>query len=331
MVSAELIEQPSGDLTLPLDLPPLVLDLTRAWLWSYGKNTREAYERAIRRWLAFCAETGLDPLQARKAHGDVFARWFVETAGKPPKPKSIAQLISAVSSWYDYLAGEEVLDANRFKNTRRPKIPRKHSETMALTKTEAHAVLQAADVYRVADRGGNAELLRLRAAALIRLLFQVGVRVSEAIDADVADLGSARGYRTLRITLKGGTKTLVRKLPVETTYALDTYLAYRARRDGVEPRDLRGPLFATSTGRRWSRSKAYELVRRAAKLAGVESKVTPHTARHTYASLAEEAGVPMRTIQLDLGHEDVSTTEIYTAGRDRLEKDASQIVASAIE
>ncbi|MEU7857836.1 tyrosine-type recombinase/integrase [Nonomuraea sp. NPDC049141] len=87
----------------------------------------------------------------------------------------------------------------------------------------------------------------------------------------------------------------------------------------------------SSTGQRWSRSKAYELVQRAAKPARVESKVTPHTACHTYALLAEEAGVPMRTIQIGLSHKDVSTTEIYTAGRDRLEKDVSQIVASAIE
>ncbi|MFI7701454.1 tyrosine-type recombinase/integrase [Nonomuraea sp. NPDC049480] len=331
-MTAELaIVEQDGRRSLPLDLPPLVLDLTRAWLWSYGANTREAYERAIRRWLAFCAETGLDPLQARKAHGDVFARWFVENAARPPRPKSVAQLLSAVSSWYDYLAGEELVEANRLKNTRRPKIPRKHSETMVLTRTEAHAMVRAADGYRVADRGGNAELVRLRAAGLIRLLFQVGVRISEAIDADVADLGFARGYRTLTITYKGGTKTLVRKLPAETTFVLDAYLAYRAERDGVELQGLKGPLFATGTGRRWSRSKAYELVRRIAKLAGVESKVTPHMARRTYASLAEEAGVPMRTIQLDLGHEDVSAREMYTAGRDRLEKDASQIVASMIE
>ncbi|MBT2234778.1 tyrosine-type recombinase/integrase [Nonomuraea sp. NEAU-A123] len=322
-MTAELIVAQGEEVALPLDLPPLILDLTRAWLWSYDSpNTREAYERNIRRWFQFCAETGLDPLEARKPHGDVFSRWFQETARRPPKPKTVAQVLSSVSSWYEYLHETEALDANRFKKTRRPKIPRKHTETVALTKSEAQDLLRAADF----DHGRE----RLRTSALLRLLLQTGVRISEAVNAQIGDLGFARGYRTLRITVKGG-DTITRRLPVETTHALDAYLAERARCEGVELQDLKGPLFATSTGRTWDRSKAFELVRRIAKQAGITSKVSPHSLRHTYASVAEEAGVTMRQIQLDLNHADVSTTEIYLHSRDRLEKDASQIVASAIE
>ncbi|WP_214317066.1 tyrosine-type recombinase/integrase [Nonomuraea sediminis] len=322
-MTAELVESPRGDLALPLDLPPIILDLTRAWLWSFdSKNTREAYERNIRRWFAFCVETGLDPMEARKPHGDVFSRWFQETARRPPKPKTVAQVLSSVSSWYEYLHETDAIEANRFKKTKRPKIPRKHSETIALTKDEARAMVRAAD----ADHG----LSRLRTAALIRLLLQVGVRISEAVNAQIDDLGFARGYRTLRITAKGG-NDLIRKLPVETTHALDTYLTERARREGVELRDLRGPLFATATGRPWDRSKAFELVRRIARQAGIESKVSPHTCRHTYASLAVEGGATMREVQEDLGHADVSTTEIYVHSRDRLERDSSQLVAAMLE
>lgn len=322
-MTAELVEVPRGDLALPLDLPPIILDLTRAWLWSFdSKNTRETYERYIRRWFQFCAETGLDPMEARKPHGDVFSRWFQATASRPPRPKTMALVLSTVSSWYEYLHETEALDANRFKKTRRPKIPRKHTETVALTKSEAQDLLRAAD----SDHGRE----RLRTAALLRLLLQTGIRISEAVNAQIDDLGFARGYRTLRIPVKGG-DTITRRLPVETTHALDAYLTERAHSAGVELQDLRGPLFATSTGRSWSRSKAFELVRRIAKQAGITSKVGPHTCRHTYASLAEESGVTMRQIQLDLNHADVSTTEIYVHSRDRLEKDASQIVASAIE
>jgi site-specific recombinase XerD len=322
-MTGKLVQVPRGDLVLPLDLPPIILDLTRAWLWSYDSpNTRDAYERNIRRWFEFCAETGLDPLEARKPHGDVFSRWYQETARRPPKPKTVAQVLSSVSSWYEYLHATDALDANRFKRARRPKIPRKHSETVALTKGEAQDLLRAAD----ADHGRE----RLRTSALIRLLLQTGVRVSEAINAQIDDLGFTRGYRTLRITVKGG-DTITRRLPVETTHALDVYLAERARREGVELRDLTGPLFATSTGQSWSRSKAFELVRRIAKQAGITSKVGPHSLRHTYASLAQEVGVAMRQIQLDLNHADVSTTEIYLHSRDRLEKDASQVVASLLE
>lgn len=326
-MTAELVEVPRGDLALPCDLPRIVLDLTRAWLWSYDSpHTRETYQRYLRRWLAFCEETGLDPLQAAKPHGDIFSRWFQENyqrkRGRPPKPKTVALVLATVSSWYEYLHETEALDANRFKKTKRPKIARKHSETVALTKGEAQDLIRAAD----ADHGRE----RLRAAALLRLLLQTGVRISEAVGAEIDDLGFARGYRTLRIRVKGG-DTITRKLPVETTHALDAYLADRAARAGVELRDLRGPLFATSTGRPWDRSKAFELVQRIAKQAGISSKVGPHTCRHTYASLAEEGGASMRQIQQDLNHSDVSTTEIYVHSRDRLEKDASQLVASLLE
>ncbi|MFG3438353.1 tyrosine-type recombinase/integrase [Nonomuraea sp. NPDC047897] len=322
-MTAELVEAPRGDLAFPPDLLGYVQDLTKAWLLSFDSpHTRQAYRRNINRWFAFCEQTGLDPLEARKPHGDVFTRWFVETAPRPPKPKTVAQLLASVSSWYDYLHEAEAIEANRFKKTKRPKIPRKHSETIALTKAEARDLLRAAD----ADHGRE----RLRTAALIRLLLQVGVRVSEVVNAQIDDLGFARGYRTLRVTAKGK-KPLIRRLPGETTHALDAYLAERARLAGVELRDLRGPLFATSSGRLWDRSKAFELVQRIARQAGIASKVSPHTLRHTYASLAEEAGATMREIQLDLGHADVSTTEIYVASRDRLEKDTSQLVASVLE
>ncbi|MEU7911341.1 tyrosine-type recombinase/integrase [Microbispora bryophytorum] len=326
-MTVELTRRADGDLALPLDLPPLILDLTRAWLWSFDSpNTRETYERYIRRWFEFCAETGLEPLEVGKPHGDVFSRWFQESyqrkRGRPPKPKTVGLVLACVSSWYEYLHATDALDANRFKKTRRPHIPRKHSTTVALTKGEAQDLIRAAD----ADHGRG----RLRTAALIRLLLQTGVRVSEAVGAHVDDLGFARGYRTLTIRVKGG-DTITRKLPVEAAHALDTYLADRAARAGVELRDLRGPLFATSTGRPWDRSKAFELLQRIAKQAGITSKVGPHTLRHTYASLAEEGGATMRQIQQDLHHADVSTTEIYVHSRDRLEKDASQLVASMLE
>ncbi|GAA4600045.1 site-specific tyrosine recombinase XerD [Planotetraspora phitsanulokensis] len=322
-MTAELVETGGGEIAVAVDLPPLILDLTRAWLWSFDSvNTRQAYERNIRRWFDFCAETGLDPLEARKPHGDVFARWYAENAPRPPAPKTVAQLLAAVSSWYEYLHETDAIDANRFKKVKRPKIPRKHSETVALTKSEAQ------DVLREADRDHGRE--QLRTSAVIRVLLQVGLRVSEVVDAQIEDLGFARGYRTLRVMAKGA-KPLVRRLPVETVYALDLYLAERARREGVEMKDLTGPIFVTGPGRPWPRTKAWEMVRRIAKQAGIQSKVGPHTLRHTYASLALDGGASPRQVQLDLNHEDLATTEIYWQARDRLEKDTSQLVASQLE
>ncbi|MGP4104118.1 tyrosine-type recombinase/integrase [Nonomuraea sp. KM90] len=315
------------EVALPLVLPPLVVEITHLWLETRrSPNTRDAYRRAIRPWFTYCERIGLDPLEMSVRHAELYARWMVETAvaagDDPPAPKTIAQRMSAVSAWYKYLIKNDAARFNPFAEAGRPNIPRRRSETAALTEGEAHALVEAADK----DHGRE----RLRTAALIRLLVQVGVRISEAVDAQVDDLGFARGYRTLRLALRDG-KPHHRKLPVETAYALDRYLAERARRAGVALRDLRGPLFATASGRPLPREKAWELVQRIARQAGIESKVTPHTLRHTWASVAEARGAKPREIQEALAHESFETTLIYLRSRDRLEEDPSQLVASAIE
>ncbi|MEV4179169.1 tyrosine-type recombinase/integrase [Nonomuraea sp. NPDC049709] len=326
-MTAELAVARGEEVALPLDLPPLVIEITHRWLETRrSPNTRDAYGRAIRLWFTYCERTGLDPLEMSVRHAELYARWMVETAvaagDDPPAPKTIAQRMSAVSAWYKYLIKNDAARFNPFAEADRPNIARRHSETTALTENEVHALVEAADK----DHGRE----RLRTAALIRLLVQVGVRISEAVDAQVDDLGFSRGHRTLRLTLRGG-KPHYRKLPVETAYALDRYLAERARRAGVELRDLRGPLFATASGRPLPREKAWELVQRIARQAGIESKVTPHTLRQTWASVAEARGAEPREIQKALGHESFETTLIYLRSRDPLEQDPSQLVASAIE
>jgi site-specific recombinase XerD len=298
-----------------------------AWLLSYDSaNTRDAYRRDLRKWFDFCVETGLDPLEARRAHGDVYKRWLdlkaMEETGKTVPPKTMRRRISAVSSWYDYLADEEAIDANRFKRTRRPKVSRSHSETTALTRDEARSLVAAAD----ADHGPA----RLRTAAFIRVLVHTGIRIEEAISAELGALGFERGLRTLRIVGKGS-KPKVRRLPVETGYAIDRYLEDRARSAGVEVSQLTGRIFVTDTGGRFYRSSASKLVERIGRQAGIAMKVTPHVARHTWASIAAELGADPFEIKEALDHESMDTTMSYVHSGRQLERDPSQLVASALE
>ncbi|MFC4118092.1 tyrosine-type recombinase/integrase [Nonomuraea zeae] len=321
-MTAGLAPRPGHDLAFPPDLLGYVQDLTMAWLLSYDSpNTRASYRREIERWFSFCAETGLDPLQARKSHGNVYKRWLELQAGKPIPPKTMNLRISAVSSWYDYLYDEDVIDANRFKGTRRPKVNRQHSETVGLTRAQARDVLHAADH----DHGRE----RQRTAALIRLLMETGIRETEALAAQLTDLGYERGHRTLRIVGKGA-RPKTRKVPPAAAYAIEVYLTKRAERAGVMVEQLAGPLFATSTGRRLDRKDVYELVVRVGRQAGIDG-LHPHKLRHTFATLAEEAGVSVKKIQEALDHAQSSTTDIYLTTARRLEDDPSDLVAAAIE
>lgn len=311
----------AAGVALPGDLPPLLDRLKKAWLVSFtSPHTRAAYGADLDQWLAFCAAAGLNPLGAARVHGDAFARWL-DAGPAPLAPRTLARKLSAISSWYGYATEEGVIPANPFARVRRPKVERFQSETAGLTEDEARAMVAAAD----AAPG----LTGLRTAAFIRLMIELGPRVSEALAATLADLGHQRGHRTLRIVGKGQ-KTRVRNLPPATAAALDAYLAARAAAAGVTVEELSGPLFATASGRPLDRADAYRLVVKIAKSAGLAAKVTPHALRHTFATVASDRGASVKQLQHALGHASSSTTDIYIHARDQVERDPSQLVAAVI-
>ncbi|MEV3981742.1 tyrosine-type recombinase/integrase [Nonomuraea sp. NPDC049758] len=120
----------------------------------------------------------------------------------------------------------------------------------------------------------------------------------------------------MRIVGKGD-KAKTRKVPPAAAHAIDVYLTDRAERAGVAVAvaALTGPLFASAIGRRLDRKDVYELVRRIGRPAGIEG-LHPHKLRHTFATLAEEAGVSVKKIQEALDHAQSSTADIYlTAAR----------------
>ncbi|MGI5290896.1 tyrosine-type recombinase/integrase [Nonomuraea polychroma] len=317
-----LVPSAGSEVTFPPGLLGYVQDLTTAWLLSFDSpHTRDAYRRDLERWFTFCAAHDLDVLQVRRPHGDVYKRWLDLQAGKPVPAKTLARRLATVSSWYGYLVEEEAAEFNPFDRVRRPKVNRQHSETVGLTRAEATQVLHAADH----DHGRE----QLRTAALVRLLMETGVRVTEALAAQLSDLGYERGHRTLRIVAKGD-KPKTRKVPPAAAHAIDCYLTNRAERAGLTVEQLNGPLFASGSGRRLDRKDVYELVERIGRQAGIEG-LHPHQLRHTFATLAEESGVGVKKIQAALGHANSATTDIYLEARDRLEDDPSDLVAAAIE
>ncbi|GAA0424689.1 tyrosine recombinase XerC [Acrocarpospora corrugata] len=303
------------------DLPPLLDRLKKAWLVSFtSPHTRAAYGTDLDQWFAFCADHELNPLQAVRVHGDAFARWL-DAGPAPTAPRTLARKLSAISSWYGYATEEGVLATNPFAKVRRPKVERFQSETVGLTEDEARDMVAAAD----AAPG----LTGARTAAFIRLMIELGPRVSEALAATIADLGHQRGHRTLRIVGKGQ-KTRVRNLPPATAASIDAYLESRASAAGIPVAELTGPLFATASGRPLDRTDAYRLVIRVAKAAGLAAKVTPHSLRHTFATVASDRGASVKQLQHALGHASSSTTDIYIHTRDQLERDPSQVVAAVI-
>lgn len=300
--------------------------VTTAWLLGRPPNTRRAYFADLSLWLGYCAEVGLDPLTARPADADA---WISQLVGSR---RTVARRLSGVSSWYRYLAVNEVCQRNPFDVVTRPAVHRDTSPTVGLTAGQAAAVLDAAD--EAARRTGSEAALR--DAVLLRILFDTGVRVGALLGADLSAVGHDAGHRVLRYVNKGGhAKRAV--LPPHCASLLDNYLRVRAQREGVPVTELTGPLLATipyrgrGGGRRLTGRDARKLLHRMAGTAGVPdpTRLSPHSARRTFVTLAL-AHAPLERVQAAVGHQDPRTTLLYQDDRDSLDSSPGYAVAGEL-
>lgn len=274
-----------------------------AYLAGYKPATRAGYERVLRRWGEFLAEFQVPVLEARRAHVDVYCR-VQEEAGAAPA--TIAWRLSVLSGYYAYAVDEGVIARSPTRRVRRPQTSNE-SPRLGVDRDEIRALIDEA------SRCGE------RTHALIVLLALTGLRISEALGADVADLSVERGHRVLHVTRKGGKRQRV-ALPAPAVEAIETMLRGRGE----------GPLFATRTGGRLDRHAAAKTIRRVAEAAGIEHHVSPHSLRHGFVTAALDAGVPLRDVQDAAGHADPRTTRRYDRSRHSLDRAAAYAVAAFV-
>jgi site-specific recombinase XerD len=267
---------------------------------SPSEHTRTAYRGDIRRWFDWCDLYGVDVTAARRWDVDAY-RDEMNDHDPPPAIATVRRRLAAVSSFYRYWVQEDLLPRNPAAHATRPKAPREPG-SIALTRAQARQMLDYVD-----------GLPDVRAALVVRLLLETGMRVSEMCNATVADLGYTGGHRTLTITRKGGLRATLPLTP-GLSHGLEAYLSGRDT----------GPLLATSGAKRGTpgpldRGYVRALLQRLAVEAGLPSEVCermhPHVLRHTVATLLDEEGVTIQEIQRLLGHADPRTTEGYTAHR----------------
>jgi integrase/recombinase XerD len=307
MTSLQLV--PVADQQLVPAVEDRIHALVAGWLLGYSSpNTRTAYSGDVTGWLDFCRSVDVDPFTARRAHVDAWAR-TLEASGA--SPATVARRLAATSSWYAWLLAEGAVTASPCAHVRRPRVS-DESRTLGPDRDEARALLAAA-----LNLGPKAE-------ALITLLLLNGLRVSEAVNADITDLDVERGHRVLRVTRKGGRAALVPLAP-RTCAALDAYIDGRA--DG--PIFL-GELHGRGVVGRLTTSGASHIVRRVAKRAGIEKKLSPHSLRHGFVTLSLEAGATLTDVQDAAGHADPRTTRRYDRARHRLDAAPTYALAAAL-
>ncbi|XAZ30241.1 tyrosine-type recombinase/integrase [Paenarthrobacter ureafaciens] len=284
-----------------------------AWqLAQSSPHTLAAYTRNLAGYCLWLDDLNLDLLTVRRVHVDGYRHTLTGALS------TVARTLAAVSSFYRYALAEDVVDRNPVATVVRPNVDADHSSTQGLNRDQARALLA------VAHRDSH------RSNALVNLLVFTGVRISEALNARTADYGHDAGHRTLRIQRKGGKSAKV-AVPAPAVVALNTYL-------GTSGADLvlgHGPaqslpLFTTATGKPWNRSEAFRTVQRLAGRAGIQGQISPHSLRHTFATIALDSGTSLHALQDSMGHADPRTTRRYDRARNNLLKSASYDVARAL-
>ena len=275
-------------------------------LWledGLSRNTIESYRRDLRLfsvWLS--ADRGKTLLQAERADLlDYLAYKFQHKA----RARSAARLLSSLKRLYRFLLRENRIHGDPTLQVESPKLPR--SLPKVLTEEDVDALLAAPNV---------ATPLGLRDKAMLEALYASGLRVSELVTMQVAQLSQDMGV--VRVVGKGSKERLV---PVGE----EALIWIRRYIDHARPEILAGrqsdALFITSRGASMTRQAFWYLIRRYAGLAGIRKGISPHSLRHAFATHLLNHGADLRVVQLLLGHADISTTQIYThVARERLKQ-----------
>ena len=280
-----------------------MLMVVAGFLAGYTANTLMAYQHDLRVFVSWCRDRELLLFEVRRAQIELFAR-FQEAAGMARA--TITRRLSTVASFYRYCVEEELIGLSPAANVRRPKV-RLESTITGLDRNELGMFLVEAGLSNTRDH------------ALACLLALNGLRVSEALGADIGDMGLERGHHTLRIIRKGGQSALI---PMAPRTARTVYLAVGDREDG--------PIFLNNDGDRMDRHHAARVVRRLAKRAGIDKNISPHSLRHSFITAALDAGVPLRDVQEAASHADPRTTMRYDRARRSLDRHATYIVATFV-
>jgi site-specific recombinase XerD len=273
------------------------------FLAGYSGLTRQGYELDLRQYAAWCQSHQLRLFQARRADIECFAR-DLEACGRARA--TITRRLCTVAGFCRYAVEEDLLDHSPAAHVRRPRLDYE-SHATGLDRNELGALLVAAGLGPPGEH------------AIISLLALNGLRVSEAVGADIVALGIERRHRTLVVTRKGG-KAVTVPLAPRTSRAIDLAIGER----------IGGRIFLAAEGRPVDRHGAARIVRRTARRAGIAKNVGPHTLRHAFITAALDAGVPLRDVQEAASPADPRTTMRYGRARTSLDRHATYIVAAYV-
>ncbi len=222
---------------------------------------------------------------------------FIYYSAKQLNARSQSRLISGLKGFFNYLVFENLRETNPLDTIDSPKIGRKIPDT--LSEVEINKLIDAIDLSHPQGE---------RNRAIIELLYSCGLRVSELINLKISDLFFDEGF--INVTGKGDKQRFV-PIVDDTKKYINIYKDQIRILTKINPKD-QDILFLNRRGNQLTRAMIFTIVKKLAVKINLNKSISPHTFRHSFATHLLENGADLRAIQLMLGHESITTTEIYT-------------------
>ena len=279
-----------------------VIDLFIDAIWleaGLSKNTLSAYRSDLQRLDAFLSKKSLLAAEPPDIH-----RFLATLMAQGNKASSSARVLSTLRRFYRYQVRQNRMAEDPCRDVLAPKLGRPLPKTMS--EAQVDALLGAPDIETA---------LGSRDQAMLEVLYATGLRVSELVAMTLMEVNLDVGV--VRIVGKGNKERLV-PLGEAAVSSLSNYL--ESSRIELLKNKVCDSLFVTARGKGMTRQAFWYLIKKYAVVAGITSGLSPHTLRHAFATHLLNHGADLRSVQMLLGHSDLSTTQIYThVAKERLQ------------
>ena len=258
---------------------------------SLSKNTVSAYLADLQKLLSFNENKPLENVSSEEMSELLLVLNEVGLGAR-----SIARIISGLKTFYKQLVIEGLVTTSPLQTIQTPKLPKKLPQV--LSHEEISSMMKSVDFSKLTGE---------RDKLIIMLLYGSGLRVSELTSLSVNDIYKEDGF--VKVTGKGDKQRLV-PIGNKTIEQVKMYLLYY--RKNMKNKETDNTLILNQKGNAISRVSVFKIVKDLAAKAKISKNISPHTLRHSFATVLIEAGADLRAVQQMLGHESITTTEIYT-------------------
>jgi integrase/recombinase XerD len=263
-------------------------------------NTISAYKNDLSQFQLYLEESGRGSDGSWCDIGNENVIGFVEfLRERSYKDATVARKVAAVKSFFGFLAAEGVVETDPTEQLKSPQVGK--------TLPRALSVEEVDELLEQPARRKTSEAQRDK--AMLELLYATGLRVTELVSLDVADIALESDPVTVRCLGKGERERVL-PLPPRAVDELRQYI-FKVRTRLVRNRK-ESALFVNRRGERLTRQGFWLILKNYAREAKLDKGITPHTLRHTYATHMISGGMPLRNVQDALGHASISTTQVYT-------------------